>query len=193
MIQKKSMNNINEIWKEIPELDGKYSISSLGRVRRNQFEIVDSNNKKFVKKSKLMAINDNGNGYKQLMIQVKYKRQVFYIHRLVAQLFLNNPENKEQVNHIDSDRSNNRVDNLEWVSIQENMTHAVLNRSKSKSKSGYIGIKRADTISEKWCARITYLKKEIYIGIFNTIEDAVKARNEYIVSNGIKSKIQTTS
>lgn len=99
----------NEVWKEIP-LDltsnrPNYYVSSLGRYK-NKERIIN------VKYS---------SGYKRVRIgDVKY-----LLHRLVAFTFIPNPENKEQVNHIDGNKLNNSVDNLEWVTNQENQVHKV--------------------------------------------------------------------
>lgn len=100
----------NEVWKEIPlELTSNrpnYYVSSLGRYKNNKGQIIN------VKYS---------SGYKRVRIgDVKY-----LLHRLVALTFIPNPENKEQVNHIDGNKINNSVENLEWVTNKENQIHKV--------------------------------------------------------------------
>lgn len=102
----------NEIWKEIPfQIIGKdnYFVSNLGRFKNNKHEI---------------KINHNSDsGYKRLTINNKN----YLLHRLVALTFLDNPENKEFVNHKDADRLNNSLDNLEWVTCLENNIHKIDN------------------------------------------------------------------
>lgn len=92
-----------EIWKNT-EFDG-YTASSLGRVKHN---------------GKLLNSTDRGNGYLTVFVNGKNR----YLHRIIAQTFIPNPENKEQVNHIDGNRSNDCVENLEWVTGLENTKHA---------------------------------------------------------------------
>lgn len=95
------MNDI-EYWKDLE--DSEYQISNLGRIR----------------KTKILHPATNTGGYKYIII----KNKRFLIHRLVAEAFLPNPDKKTQVNHIDSDRSNNELYNLEWVTPQENILHS---------------------------------------------------------------------
>lgn len=67
---------------------------------------------------------DNGNGYKKVAVGFNGKTKNKYIHRLVAECFLPNPDNLSQVNHKDGDKTNNTVENLEWVSSSRNIRHA---------------------------------------------------------------------
>lgn len=111
---------MTEIWKDIKGYEGLYQVSNLGRVK--SLDIVDRLGRKH--KSNIKYQNDNGNGY--LIVNLKHngKQKNHLVHRLVAEAFIENPENKKEVNHIDGDKLNNRVDNLEWVSRSENLKHA---------------------------------------------------------------------
>lgn len=72
-----------------------------------------------IKKSK-----SNPNGYEQTMLCKEWKKKYYYTHRLVAQSFIENPDNKKQVNHKDWNRANNAIENLEWTTCWENHKHA---------------------------------------------------------------------
>ena len=98
---------MQEKWKDIAGYEGIYQISNLGRVKNTVT--------KEIKKQ-----SDNGKGYKSVNLWKQNKGQTFYIHRLVAGAFIENTLNKPEVHHIDSDRSNNTVENLTWVTTKEN-------------------------------------------------------------------------
>lgn len=126
-----------EIWKKIKDLEGFYEISNLGNVKSIS-RVVNSSVQKCgfrIIKEKIKQSQDNGKGYKQLYVQVNNKRKLFYIHRLVAQSFLPNPENKPQVNHINGIKTDNRVQNLEWCTSNENRKHAVDNNLMKKGEN----------------------------------------------------------
>ena len=98
-----------EIWKTIAEAPN-YEISTKGNVR-------NKTSKRMLKPQAFGAT-----GYKQVSLKIKEtnKYQKRYIHRLVAQTFIDNPENKREVNHINGDKLDNRLSNLEWVTSSEN-------------------------------------------------------------------------
>lgn len=81
-----------------------------------------------VKRSKYKILNSslNGNGYNVVHLFKNGKRNVFQAHRIVAAVFLGNPENKPEVNHINGVKSDNRANNLEWVTRSENRRHAFM-------------------------------------------------------------------
>jgi hypothetical protein len=104
-------NISKETWKPISD-NTDYAISNFGR-------IASVASKKHIS---VLHPTDNGKGYKLIKITTP-KRKNLYIHRLVAHAFIPNPENKSEVNHKDGNKSNNTVENLEWVTLQENRTH----------------------------------------------------------------------
>jgi len=119
----------NEIWKDINGYEGLYQISSLGRVK--SFAKVKTGKRPsrgyYCGREIYMSICDNGRGYMFVSIRCGSKKKNKYIHRLLAQHFIPNPQNKPQVNHINGIKSDNRIENLEWVTERENAIHAFKN------------------------------------------------------------------
>jgi len=108
-----------EIWKDINGFEGYYQISNYGNVRSlDRFDGIRN------KKSQSIIPVLKYNGYLQVGLRKNGTRKYLSVHRLVALHFIDNPENKTQVNHIDCNKQNNHVSNLEWVSSKENLLHA---------------------------------------------------------------------
>lgn len=111
-----------EVWKDAVGHEGRLQISNTGKVRQAKT--------KKIYKTQLMK-------YEQFSPYVNGKKSCILIHRLVGETFISNPENKPQLNHIDGNKHNNHVSNLEWVTGKENVRHAFrMGLSKSNQKSG---------------------------------------------------------
>lgn len=112
-----------EIWKDIIDYEGLYQVSSYGRVKSLSRKV--SNGKGFyIIKERILKSILTKKGYYNISLYKNGKSKNFRVHRLVALHFISNPENKPQINHIDGDKSNNHVDNLEWCTASENTQHA---------------------------------------------------------------------
>lgn len=118
-----------EQWVDIKGYED-YQVSEFGSVRRKERQVrsVVPQHKGFrILREKMCAITDNGRGYKLVSFKINGLRKNHYVHRLVAENFLQNPNNLSQVNHIDGNKANNAVWNLEWVTNQQNRDHATRN------------------------------------------------------------------
>lgn len=108
---------MKEIFKPIPNYEGFYEISNFGSIKSLL------NRYKNSKQTFIMRQDQNVKGYKRIELSKPFKSKQL-VHRLVAQVFLENHEGKEIVNHIDNNPSNNLVTNLEWATQSENLMHA---------------------------------------------------------------------
>lgn len=144
---------MQEEWKPIPGYQGRYEVSNLGRVRSSTFTVWQVNRwgkvAPRVFPAKEIQGSDNGNGYQYITARLNGKKKNLYIHRLVAELFVPNPNNFPVVDHLDFNKSNNAFYNLEWVTQKENVNRARPRMSKphkvsSRSSTGekYIYKKR---------------------------------------------------
>lgn len=109
-----------EIWKLISGSDG-YEASNCGNIRGIKRKAKISNGKYRIVHETILKPNINGCGYKYVQLGRKNTKTV---HRLIALTFIENPDSKEFVNHKDGNKLNNHIDNLEWVTRQENEDHA---------------------------------------------------------------------
>jgi len=148
-------NNI-EIWKKVLGYEN-YEVSTKGNVRKG---------------NKLMKTKLENNGYYRIGLYQNKMYKYFSIHRLVAVAFINNPQNKLCVDHINNNKIDNNVTNLRYVTHQENnMNVPILKNNTSSVKGVYF-----DKEMKKWRAQIMQNYKILHIGLFNNIEDAKLAR-----------------
>lgn len=112
-----------EIWKDIIGYEGLYQISSWGNVKSLERKV---NRGKYFRivKERVLKISLNSIGYCQIKLCKNGKQKVLRVHRLVAIHFIDNLDNKLEVNHIDGNKTNNYYKNLEWCTRSENTQHA---------------------------------------------------------------------
>lgn len=170
-----------EIWKDIKGFEGLYQISNYGNIKslERTFEYIGKNQFgefKTIKKHKEMIIKQsiNGNGYYQVCLRKENIKKNLLVHRLIAEAFIDNPDNKPTINHIDGNRLNNSINNLEWATMLEQQIHRVY----------YLGHK--NIIGEK-CrnARIQQQKRKVKRSdgiIFDSIKEAANG-NESLRKN----------
>ena len=108
-----------EVWKDIKDYEGIYQVSNFGNVK--------SLGNEFSRKERLLKLSPQSKGYLTVVLQKNSTRRMVLVHRLVAHYFIPNIDNKPQVNHINGIKTDNRVENLEWVLHRENLDHAIKN------------------------------------------------------------------
>lgn len=116
----KSLGKVGcEIWKDVKGYEGIYQVSNMGRVK----SLARSGNNRTLK-DRIMRQYVGKTGYMQVRLSKENKTRLLKVHRIVAEAFIDNPWQKPQVNHIDGNKTNNLVDNLEWNTSSENIKHA---------------------------------------------------------------------
>ncbi len=168
-----------ELWKNVVGFEGVFIVSSLGRAKRLKC--------RFAKEDRLLKPHIGKRGYYVYNLCYKGKNKICSMHRLVAQAFISNPENKREVNHKDSNKLNNEISNLEWTTPQENSRHAVKSEGSKKffhkrgaSKYNYCG-------NVRWRAEIRIDNKNNYLGTFEFKEQAHEAfRKKYVEHYGFE-------
>lgn len=114
---------MEEIWKDIKGYESLYQVSNMGRIK--SLERYKENHSKLQKvEEKIKTINIKNSGYQFVQLYKNNKYKNLMVHRLVAQAFIPNVDNKPQINHIDGNKLNNNVTNLEWCTNSENEKHA---------------------------------------------------------------------
>jgi hypothetical protein len=109
----------SEVWKDIVGYEGLYQVSNLGNVK--------SLGNEFSRKERVLKPSLQSKGYLTVVLQKNGIRNMVLVHRLVAEYFVSNPLNKPQVNHINGVKTDNNIENLEWVYHRENLDHAIKN------------------------------------------------------------------
>ena len=129
---------ITKEWKNIKGYEKFYKVSNYGEVKAKRkviYEVIDGEMQpSYINPEHLLTPTDNGHGYSIVgLIDSNGNRVNHYVHRLVAEAFIPNPDCLPQVNHIDYDRKNNKVTNLEWCTAAENTHHSLCNQPKTRN------------------------------------------------------------
>jgi hypothetical protein len=164
-----------EVWKDIKGYKGFYQVSNLGRVRSLKKEFTFKNGGVRVFNEIILKPDISKLGYESVRLSKKSKVKAYKIHRLVAVHFIENFENKLEVNHIDGIKSNNTLDNLEWVTSSENKNHAF----KIGLRSNFGEKNPLSKLTEEEVFFIKYLSNELSYSFlsnaFNVHHDTIRA------------------
>jgi hypothetical protein len=132
------------------------------------------------KDGRIMKQPINSSGYRRLNFKINKKLKGFLVHRLLAKMFIPNPNNYEFVDHINRDRLDNRLENLRWCSRMENNQNQTIRKT---NKSGYKHISWY-TKRQRWCVEIERNKKKLCGHKFIKLEDAIEFRNKILTELG---------
>jgi hypothetical protein len=167
----------NEIWKDVPNYEGIYQVSSLGRVKSLSREILASNANR-ISKEKMLKQHFNRNGYLRVTLTKNGARKEFKTHQLVAMAFLNHIVCGHDlvIDHINEIKSDNKLENLQIVSNRLNVSKS--QKFKSSIYTGVSWNKRA----KKWISYIKVKDKLNHLGYFNNEEEASQAYNNALIN-----------
>lgn len=163
------MQDTKLIWKPIPDYEGFYEVSNTGLVK-SLARISKAGRGGVPIQERIMKTRIDKYGYCQIKISKDGTHKRTCVHRLVALAFIPNPENKPQVNHINCIKTDNNVKNLEWNTVQENITHAVANNL----RGSLLGTKRAYKVQQP--------KRRIAVNQFSLTGEFIKRWDSMIAA-----------
>lgn len=183
-----------EIWKDIKNYEGLYQVSNEGRVRSLDHITLQKNFKGRMVQTKYKGrILTHGKGLKNYWRMTLSKNNVlkrFFLHQLVADAFIPNPDNKPYVDHIDGNPENNKVENLRWATTLENNRNPITLERLRESKKGYTNneVKKVARCNDNWDVLEIYdsLKDARRKGYCNVRYAIYKAQSH--MHNGFKWK-----
>lgn len=187
------LNLPNEVWKDIVNFEGRYQVSNLGRVRS-----IVTNHGKYQEREVTQRIRSKTCQYYYVQLWKKDSPTTCAVHRLVAKAFVNNPDSKPMVNHIDGCKLNNNASNLEWVTCSENHLHAFRTGLRKTNTEALTGRKIGatskyhnvswDKSRNKWKATLKSKGKMLFQKRFDTEEEAALYVNEQLDILGLTDR-----
>ena len=155
---------MEEVWKPIKGYEGRYEISNYGFARSCKRVITNKCGRKCILREKVLKPHYLPNGYLSVGLWKDGKKKDFYIHRLVASAFIPNDSDLPEVNHLDENKHNNYVQNLEWCTRIQNANHGTHNARMAATKRNQGGIR----ISQ-------YSRNGKFIMVYKSIRDASRS------------------
>lgn len=167
-----------EEWRDVVGYEGLYKVSSFGRVASMCMRLRRGNNGTFFRGPKILSLIKMKNGYYVVTLVKDSKTTSMYVHRLVAMAFIPNSNNYPQVDHLDTNRTNNHASNLKWCSNSQNQLNPITRVNNSKSKKG----------KQRRIEKVVCLNDKTVVKIYNspisTIKDGFEHSCVVAVCNG---------
>lgn len=160
-----------EIYKDIKGYEGFYQISNLGNVKSLSRIVNNHSGFKKTLKEKILKNHISNTGYYVIDLKKNCERKTFKVHRLIAFAFIDKVIGKEYVNHINGIKTDNSIENLEWVTIKENNKHAYL--TGLKNDSGINNTRSKLKIEDVFFIRNSNLKLKELSNIYNLNESTI--------------------
>lgn len=151
---------MTEVWKPVKDFEGLYEVSTLGRVKSLTRRVYRSDGRLLQTKAERI-LKQNTQRYSFVVLCKDGKTFPKFVHRLVAEAFIPNPEDKPVVDHIDTNSTNNEVTNLRWATISENCLNPLTREHNSKSKQGHPGYLKKHSEEAKQKMRKPHKRKEV--------------------------------
>lgn len=176
-----------EIWKDIVGYEGIYQVSNYGNVK--SLDRIDCRGHKIG--GRIISHSKDGGGYHNVKLAKNGNVKTCHVHRLVAEAFIDNPDDKPTVNHINENKDDNTVNNLEWMTYKENAHHGTrMERCYGNRDYKAIGENISDSLKKKGRTKpiIQYDKDMNVIAEFDSAVDAAKKYN--ILASGIGNALK---
>lgn len=169
-----------EEWRDVVGYEGFYQVSNTGKVRSVD-RFVNAPQGKRISRGKIISQINKDNGYLYVSLCSNGTRKNHYVHRLVADAFVNNAHCGDVVNHIDFNRKNNNAGNLEWCTQRYNVDYSRerMKKPRKKYKGTKTGYKYIQKRNDKYIVSISNSAYRIYKS-FSTLEEAIEFRNSNV-------------
>jgi len=145
---------MEEVWKDIKDYEGQYQVSDMGRVKKTNGKVLNN------------VINKH-TGYYQVNLHKNKEKHTKRVHRLVAEAFIPNPDNKSEIDHINTIKTDNSVQNLRWVTHKENQSNPLTRKNISNAKMGGVPWNKGKTYTDEQKNNISIALKGRYGGCKN--------------------------
>ena len=178
---------MGEVWKDIKGYEGFYPVSNLGRIKGCERK---NNHEAFIKKGRILTAVPNSKGYMRVCLKANGKSERFFVHRLVAEHFVEKEDNKNIINHLDCNPKNNNANNLEWTTLKDNFEYMKMLGRNKRTKEWIENLTKSER--EKFAKKVVRIsengEEKEYEAVNATKEDGFHPSCVSNCCNGIRGK-----